>query len=25
VSDDVQVTTPFMDRWLPSLNVPIAL
>jgi len=25
VSDDVQVTIPFIERWLPSLNVPIAI
>jgi hypothetical protein len=25
VSDDDQVTIPFIDRWLPSLNLPTAL
>lgn len=25
LSDEVQVTTPFMARWLPSLKVPVAV
>jgi hypothetical protein len=25
VSEDVHVTAPFIGRWLPSLNVPVAV